>query len=94
MLAPDGEFLRAFVSMLDTSSLGSWLACFYRRNCEEHNNKLLFAQHRVADKGVRKTSQAATTLLDEVTVGSDMVAVDGHSFRWKEGQLAERITFV
>jgi hypothetical protein len=47
---------------------------------EEHNDKLLFAQHRVADKGVRKASQTATTLLDEKTVGCNMVAVDGHSF--------------
>jgi hypothetical protein len=80
--------------MLDTSSLGSWLACFYRWNCEEHNNKLLFAQHRVADKGVRKTSQAAAALLDEMTVSSDMVAVDGHSFGREQRELAERIAFV
>ena len=69
-----------FVSKLITSILGIWLACFYRRNCEEHNNELLFAQHRVADKGVRETSQAAATLLDEETIRSDMVAIDGHSF--------------
>ena len=39
-------------------------------------------------------SQATATLLDEESIRSDMVAVDGHSFGREKRQLAERIAFV
>jgi hypothetical protein len=80
--------------MVGERSLGTWLACFYRWNCEEHDDELLFAQHRVADKSVGEAREAATALLDEKAVGGDVVAVDCHSFRREERQLAEGVAFV
>ena len=70
------------------------MACFYRWNCEEHDDELLFAQHRVADKGVGKASQTAAALFDEQAICGDVVAVDRHSFGREQRQLAEGIAFV
>ena len=70
------------------------MACFYRWNCEEHDNELFLAKYRVADKSVGKASQTAATLLNEETIGSDVVAIDCHSFGREKRQLAERVAFV
>jgi hypothetical protein len=60
--------------------LGDWWACFYRGDCEEHDDELLFAQHRVADKSVDEPDETPSAFFDEQLVGSDVVAIDGHAF--------------
>lgn len=73
---------------------GSWWACFYRWNCEEHDDELLFAQHWVADEGVGESDETAAALLNEVTISCDVVAIDCHSFGREQRQLPEGVAFV
>lgn len=60
-----------------------WWACFYRRNCEEHDYELLFAKDGVADEGVGEAGEATTAFFDEKSVGRDVVAINGHSL-WRQ----------
>jgi hypothetical protein len=45
--------------------LGDWWACFYRGDCEEHDDELLFAQHGVADESVDESDETPSALFDE-----------------------------